>query len=77
MRVDSALAKVRQLGGYTFKQQGSDADSTGVLAQEVERVLPQAVYTDATGRKSVAYGNLVGILIEAIKELADKLDQPN
>lgn len=76
-RIDGALAKVRQLGGYTFKQQGSDADSTGVLAQEVERVLPQAVYTDATGRKSVAYGNLVGILIEAIKELADKLDRQN
>jgi hypothetical protein len=76
-RIDSALAKVRQLGGYTFKQQGSEVDSTGVLAQEVERVLPQAVYTDATGRKSVAYGNLVGILIEAIKELADKLDRPN
>ncbi len=76
-RIDSALAKVRQLGGYTFKQQGSDTDSTGVLAQEVERVLPQAVYTDATGRKSVAYGNLVGILIEAIKELADKLDRQN
>lgn len=76
-RIDGALAKVRQLGGYTFKQQGSEVESTGVLAQEVERVLPQAVYTDAAGRKSVAYGNLVGVLIEAIKELADKLQLQN
>jgi hypothetical protein len=49
---------------------------TGVIAQEVERVLPEVVSTDPEdGIKSVAYGNVVGLLIEAIKELKEEVDQ--
>ena len=47
---------------------------TGVIAQEVEQVLPEVVSTDAQGLKSVAYGNMVGLLIEAVKELSEKLE---
>lgn len=46
----------------------------GVIAQEVEKVFPEAVMTDSKGMKSVAYGNLVAPLIEAIKELSHKID---
>jgi len=44
----------------------------GVIAQEVERVVPEVVITDESkyGYKSVSYGNLVGLLIEAVKELS-------
>jgi len=48
---------------------------TGVIAQNVEKVLPEAVTDDPeTGYKSVAYGNMVGLLIEAIKELSEKVE---
>jgi hypothetical protein len=48
---------------------------TGVIAQEMERVLPEVVSTADDGIKSVAYGNVVGLLIEAIKELKEEVDQ--
>ena len=47
----------------------------GVIAQEVEAVLPEVVHTDAvTGMKSVAYGNMVALLIQAVKEMKCELD---
>ena len=48
---------------------------SGVIAQEVEAVLPEVVHTNEDGIKSVAYGNLVGLLIESIKELKAEVEQ--
>jgi len=46
-----------------------------VVAQEIERALPEAVSEDpVTGHLHVAYGNMVGLLIEAIKELSAEVD---
>jgi len=46
----------------------------GVIAQEVEGVLPEVVRADAqTGQLSVAYGNITGLLIEAVKELTARV----
>ena len=76
--IDGALEKVSQLRGVTFDR--TDAEEplrqTGVIAQEVEKVLPEAVITaeDEMQTKSVAYGNMVGLLIEAIKELKTEVD---
>ena len=71
--IPNALEKVLQLRGVTFdKIDGDDRRHAGVIAQEVEKVLPEVVYTDKDGMKSVAYGNVIGLLIEAIKELAHK-----
>ena len=58
--------------GVTFNKldHHDDRRHAGVIAQEVEKVLPEVVYTDKDGMKSVAYGNVIGLLIEAIKELA-------
>ena len=44
----------------------------GVIAQEVEKIIPEVVHGDEI--KSVTYGNLVGLLIEAIKELKKEID---
>ena len=66
-----ALAKVLQLRGVTFTK--DDKRSIGVIAQEIEKVIPEVVST--AEYKSVAYGNLVGLLIEAIKELKIEIDQ--
>ena len=72
LRIDGALDKVKRLSGYTFLRKDFDSAKrfAGVIAQEVKEVLPEVVSTDADGMLSVAYGNLVALLIEAIKELA-------
>jgi hypothetical protein len=65
--IPHAVDKVRRLTGYTFTRIDSGARQTGLIAQDVERVLPEAVLQGE--HLSVAYGNLVGLLVEAIKEL--------
>ena len=68
--ITNALDKVLQLRGVTFDKIDDDTRRhAGIIAQEVEKVLPEVVYTDDDEMKSVAYGNLIALLIEAIKEL--------
>ncbi|MDM8562495.1 tail fiber domain-containing protein [Candidatus Marithioploca araucensis] len=70
--LENALAKVDQLRGVSFEwkdaKQGTGTQ-IGVIAQEVETVLPELVSTDNDGYKSVAYGKLTAVLVEAVKEL--------
>lgn len=66
--IDSALDKLMKMRGVYYKRKGTETRSVGVIAQEVEEVLPEVVMTDSKDMKSVAYGNIVGLLIEAIKE---------
>ena len=70
--IDNAVDTVQNLRGVTFEK--SLQPSLGVIAQEVEEVLPELVHTDADGMKSVAYGNMVGLLIEAIKEQQKQIE---
>ena len=73
--IDKALEKVTQLRGASFIKDGKE--SIGVIAQEVEEIVPEVVVTgkDEEGLKSVAYGNMVGLLIEAIKEQQIQIDK--
>ena len=48
--------------------------SLGVIAQEIEKVLPELVYENDKGYKSVSYGHIVGVIIEAMKEQQNKID---
>jgi hypothetical protein len=75
--IGDALDKVLAIRGVTFTR--TDVEDkvrrhTGVIAQEVELVLPEVVTEDDYGIKTVAYGNMVGLLIEAIKELTAKVN---
>lgn len=70
-KIENALDKVCQLSGYTYDM--NDKRSTGVIAQEVEKVLPEVVQDREDGYKTVAYGNMIGLLIEAIKELKEEI----
>ena len=74
--IPDALEKVKKLSGYTFNRTDTkhEVKQTGVIAQEVMEVLPEAVNGDDEGGYSVAYGNMVGMLIEAVKELSAKVD---
>ena len=67
--ITGALDKLTNIRGITFNSDGIDSRRTGVIAQDVQTVLPEAVHMNADGHLSVAYGNMVGLLVEAIKEL--------
>ena len=69
--IDNALNKVMNMRGVSFTKQAEKG--VGVIAQEIEKVLPEVV-TDGE-YKSVAYGNIVGVLIEAIKEQQKQIDE--
>lgn len=74
--IPDALAKVSTLSGYTFDRVDMDtARQTGVIAQEVQAVLPEAVTETSDGTLTVAYGNMMGLMIEAIKELKAEIDE--
>jgi hypothetical protein len=75
--ISNALSMVESMRGVTFTRIDSGAEGVGVIAQEMEEVLPQVVkniVTDGVSTKTVSYGNIVGVLIEAIKELSAKVD---
>lgn len=75
--ITNALAKVEAIRGVTFERSDAENDDgkrhMGVIAQEVEAVAPELIKENAEGMKSVAYGNMVGLLIEAVKELSEKV----
>ncbi|AGN30345.1 gp36+37 fusion long tail fiber distal subunit [Vibrio phage nt-1] len=67
-KIVNPLDKIDELNGYTYDRTDIEERQTGVIAQEVLKVLPEAVIEDDDGMYSVAYGNMVGLLIEGIKE---------
>tara|TARA_R100001015_G_C4628660_1_gene188914 strand:+ start:108 stop:1058 length:951 start_codon:yes stop_codon:yes gene_type:complete len=67
------LSKVKQLVGINFTFKSNNEKSMGLIAQEVEKVYPELVRGD-DGNKSLNYMGLTGALIEAIKELATKVE---
>ena len=76
--IPNALNKVNTIRGVTFTRNDLDDEEkvhTGVIAQEVLKVLPEAVSQNENGIYSVAYGNMVGLLIESIKELSEQNQQ--
>jgi len=68
------LDLVSKLRGVSYEWEKDGSAGAGVIAQEVEAVLPSAVRTDASGMKSVEYDQLIGVLIEAIKEQQAEID---
>jgi hypothetical protein len=73
--VENALSKVISLRGVTYTRNDIEDKSRkiGVIAQEVLEVLPEVVQQDNEGNYSVSYGNIVGLLIEAIKEQQNEI----
>lgn len=69
--ITEAVAIVSALRGVRFTMDGTR--QIGVIAQEVEAILPEVVRDNEAGQLSVAYGNIAGLLIEAVKELAARV----
>ena len=75
VKLDNALNKVEQLTGYTYTNKIDNKRYTGLIAQDVQKVLPEAVQAEKLdGHLSLAYGNMAGLFVEAIKELVHKIE---
>ena len=72
--IENAVEKVSALRGVSFDFKESKQSQIGVIAQEVEQIIPEVVQDRPDGYKGVQYGNLVGLLIEAIKEQQEQID---
>ena len=74
--ISSPLEKLQGMRGVTYNRIDMNGrEQVGVIAQEVEAVLPQVVHTDENGLKHVAYGNIVALLIEAVKDLQAQVEE--
>lgn len=69
-RISSALDKISKIGGYTYSYKGSGELSGGVIAQEIETILPSLVSHDGDF-KNVKYTGVIALLVEAVKELRE------
>ena len=78
--IPNALAKVLRIGGYEFdwisnvELHGHEGHDIGVIAQEIEEILPELVQTRESGYKAVKYDKLVALLIEGMKEQQVQID---
>ena len=73
-----ALDKINQIGGYEFDWNNNSEHSghdVGVIAQEIEKVLPEVVVDRDNGYKAVRYEKIVALLIEAIKQQQLQIDE--
>ena len=66
--------KLMQLNGYSYQWKEDDSHQYGVIAQEVEKILPYAVSTGNDGIKGVSYNQIIPVLIEAVKEQKAKIE---
>ena len=84
--IDNALNKILKIGGYEFDwkelseeerktQHGNEGHDVGVIAQEVEEVLPEVVTTRENGFKGVKYDKMVALLIEGMKEQQSQIEE--
>jgi hypothetical protein len=78
--IKNAVDKIKQIRGVTFtrkdaSEENKDKRHAGVIAQEVMKVLPEVVTGTEEDKYSVAYGNMAGLFIEAIKEQQTQIEE--
>ena len=67
--IENPFDILNKISAIKFKWKDNDETSYGVIAQEIEKVLPELVRTNKSGQKTVHYIPLIAILIEAVKKL--------
>ena len=74
-KIEGAMEKLEKLTGvsYYYNEDCDNHKHIGLIAQEVKAVIPEVVYEDERGYLNIAYGNLLGLVIEAIKELKNEM----
>jgi cytoskeletal protein CcmA (bactofilin family) len=73
--ITDAVKKLQSIRGVTYRMRDARERRAGVIAQEVQKVLPEVVFEHDDGYLHVAYGNMVSILISAVKELAKRVEE--
>lgn len=73
--IENAIELTKQLNGVIFDRKDNGLRQTGLIAQDVLKVMPEAVTMDEKGYYSVNYGSLVGLLVESIKELKAEIEE--
>ncbi len=70
--ITNSLEKIQQITGYKYTLDSSISKSMGVIAQDVEKVFPELVH-GSEGNKTLQYSGLIGVLIEAVKDLSTQV----
>jgi hypothetical protein len=77
--ISSASYKITQIGGYEFDWNKESKDYTGhdvgIIAQEIEKVLPEVVITRQDGYKAVKYEKIIPLLVQGLKEQQEEINQ--
>jgi hypothetical protein len=72
--IKDSLTKIDTLRGVEFDWKKDNTHDVGVIAQDVQKVLPEVITTNAEGYLGVRYEKLAGLIIEAIKELSEQVE---
>ena len=73
--IENSLEMVKKMRGITFNTKKDGTKGAGFVAQELQEVFPDVVYEDYAGYLHVAYGNITSVLVNAVKELAEKVEK--
>ena len=73
--IENALEMVKNMRGITFNTIKDGTKGAGFVAQEMREVFPDVVYEDYAGFLHIAYGNITAVLVNAVKELAEKVEK--
>jgi len=74
-KIENALEKIKKINGYIYERTDTGKIESGLIAQEVLEIIPEVINKDKNDFYSIAYGNMMGIIVEAIKELKDLIDK--
>jgi hypothetical protein len=73
-RIENAMDRLDKINGYIYTRKDTGKQETGLVAQEVEKILPEVINRDRSNEYlNISYGNMNGIIVEAIKELNNRL----
>jgi len=70
-KIENALEKIQKINGYIYQRTDTGNIESGLIAQEVLEIIPEVINKNKDDFYSIAYGNMMGLVVEAIKELKD------
>ena len=76
-KIENPLSKIETISGYTYTRTDTGNIETGLIAQEVLKILPEVINYNTNNNYTISYGNMCGILVECIKELNEKIKKLN
>jgi hypothetical protein len=74
-QIQNPVEKIKQIKGYTYNKINQTEREAGIIAQEIEKVLPEVVRTNEDGYLNLNYGGIIPLLVEGIKEQEEEIRQ--